>query len=152
MSVNLVQNLLNAIYAAFVNSPALVAAFPGGMRSSIADENAKMPYLVYHPPIGGQSANVYGSLQNQQPEIQFTAVAPLDSTAGNLLTLVLAAYLGDNGDGVILPLVGGGSITNIWTAHAPIYSNLGRTASIADDPNQNDVWACSTTIHYVLSP
>lgn len=147
VAVNLVQNLLDAIVTQFAT---IASSFPGGIWHGEAPENTTMPYVVYQD-LGGASANIYGALQQQEPDVQFSVVAVLDSTAGNLLTQVLQAYLGTGGDGALLSLASG-SITNIWAAHAPVNTRIGRDESTTDTATQDDVWMATTTIHYVLSP
>lgn len=142
-AVNLVQNLFNAIFAAF---PAIASSFPGGYWPGEAPENTVPPYLVVSC-VGASSTSVYGKVLHQDPDIQFSVVALKIDQAMNLIVPVLTNY-----EDVILPLTGGGSITNMWTAHAPIPVLLGRDDSTADSQNQDDVWMVSSTIHYVLSP
>jgi hypothetical protein len=127
--------LLNAIYAKFTASPALVAAFPGGLFRDRAPEGTTMPYLVSHVA-GSKVQYAYGGIYRTDTEVRFSGYGVGHDATGSALTTLLAGF-----DDVLLAL-SSGTNDSVTRSGEPV------PVLHRHDSQGNEVWEWSVTYTY----
>jgi hypothetical protein len=127
--------LLNALFARFTASSALVSAFPGGFFRDRAPEAATMPYLISHVT-GSKAALAYGGIYRVETEVCFSAYGVGHDAVGSAIQTLLAQL--DN-----QPLMLSVGTNDTVARFGEPVPKLHR-----QDAQGNDVWEWSVTYSY----